>query len=58
VESAFDPRNPTRAWRAGASEQGQRAGMAILVFWIDLIFIKAARLGVHSKAQGLQNLLR
>ena len=32
VESAFDPRNPTRARRAGASEPGQRAGMAILVF--------------------------
>jgi hypothetical protein len=32
VESASDPRNPTRARRAGASEPGQRAAMAILVF--------------------------
>ena len=32
VESAFDPRNPTRARRAGASEPGQRVGVAILVF--------------------------
>ena len=32
VESAFDPRNPTRARRAGASEPGQRVGVPILVF--------------------------
>jgi hypothetical protein len=38
VESAFDPRNPTRARRAGASEPGHRAGMAILV-WVNGVSI-------------------
>ena len=58
VESAFDPRNPTRARRAGASEPGTTRGYGHPGFWVDLICIEATRLGVHSKAQGLQDLLR
>ena len=37
VESAFDPRNPTRARRAGASEPGQRVGVPILVFGVPIL---------------------
>ena len=56
VESAFEQPDPGP--ESGRFRAGTTRGYGYPGFWVDLICIKAARLGVHSKAQGLEDLLR